>query len=302
MFKVTDEEGAAIFSVLFGDRLREAGIMGLLAKDTHTRFRRLAKAAKLPASVSKPVLSSIADSLRDQDLADGQLPDPVKSTLKLKRGEHCRLQTRVTVSKPVGSASAAGLKIGSEAVQADHTTRIPIPPSGLSPVGKGDLFVTDERLILRMGKKSVTTRLERVTGLALTTAGVLVCSSVAGGDRVYEMEDSGFFLSLVIALHDRQLPASRLGLDRAEKLLEMGAMGEQILEALNDRKRLLHYSKFCNDFGSMDSIFSQIKIAEQMIKTCRSAFTDILLESFLEGSGKKPKKSATKKARKGKKK
>ena len=89
VFKVSEEEGAAIFSVLFGDRLREAGTLGLLASDTPTRFRRLAKAAKLPAAVSKPVLSSIADSLRDQALADGQLPDPVKSTLKLKRGEHC---------------------------------------------------------------------------------------------------------------------------------------------------------------------------------------------------------------------
>ena len=293
VFKVTDEEGAAIFSVLFGDRLREAGIMGLLAKDTPTRFRRLAKAAKLPASVSKPVLSSIADSLRDQDLADGQLPEPVKSTLKLKRSEHCRFRSRVTVSKPLGSASAAGLKIGSEAVQADHTTRIPIPPSGLSPVGKGELFVTDERLILRMGKKSVTTRLERVTGLALTTAGVLVLSSVAGGDRIYQMEDSGFFLSLVVALHDRQLPASRLGPDRAEKLLEMGAMGEQILEAMQHRT-ILH--------SQFPDLKNQIKIADQMIKTCRSAFTDILLESYLEGSGKKPRKSATKKARKGKKK
>ena len=187
-------------------------------------------------------------------------------------------------------------------MQADHTTRIPIPPSGVSPVGRGDLFVTDERLILRSGKKSVTTRLERVTGLALTTAGVLVRSSVAGGDRIYQMEDPGCFLSLVTALHDRQVPASRLGPDRAEKLLEMGAMGEQILKALNDRKRLLHFSEFCNDFGSMDSIFSQIKIADQMIKTCRSVFTDILLESYMEGSGNKTRKSATKKLRKGKKK
>ncbi len=293
VFKVSEEEGAAIFSVLFGDRLHEAGTLGLLASDTPTRFRRLAKAAKLPAAVSKPVLSSIADSLRDQDLADGQLPEPVKSTLKLKRGEHCRLQTRVTVSKPVGSASGAGLKIGSEAAQTDPTSRIPIPPSGLSPVGKGELFVTDERLILRMGKKSLTTRLERVTGLALTTAGVLVRSSVAGGNRIYQMEDSGFFLSLVIVLHDRQLPASRLGPDRAKKLLEMGAMGEQILEAMQHRT-ILH--------SQFPDLKNQIKIADHMIKTCRSAFTDILLESYLEGSGNKPQKSATKKAGKGQKK
>ena len=140
--------------------IARANTLGLLASDTPTRFRRLANAAKLPAAVSKPVLSSIADSLRDQALADGQFPDPVKSTLKLKRGEHCRLRTKVTVSKPLGSFSTVCLKIGNEAVQADHTTRIPIPPSGVSPVGRGDLFVTDERLILRSGKKSVTTRLE----------------------------------------------------------------------------------------------------------------------------------------------
>lgn len=46
----------------------------------------------------------------------------------------------------------------------------------------------------------------------------------------------------------------------------------------------------------------QIKIADQMIKTCRSVFTDILLESYLEGTGKKPRKSATQKGRKEKKK
>ena len=293
VFKVSEEEGAAIFSVLFGDRLREAGTLGLLASDTPTRFRRLAKAAKLPTAVSKPVLSSIADSLRDQALADGQLPDPVQSTLKLKRGEHCRLRTKVTVSKPLGLARTSCLKIGKEAVQADHTTRIPIPPSGLSAVGRGDLFVTDERLILRSGKKSVTTRLERVTGLALTTAGVLVRSSVAGGDRIYQMEDPGCFLSLVTALHDRQVPASRLGPDRAEKLLEMGAIGEQILEAMQHRAILL---------TQFPDLKDQIKIADQMIKTCRSVFTDILLESFMEGSGNKPRKSATKKLRKGKKK
>lgn len=297
VFKVTEEEGAAIFSVLFGDRMREAGVLGLLAKDCATRFRRLAKSAKLPASQSKPILASIADSLCDQELAEGVLPEPVRSPLKLKRGEHCRYRSKVTVSTVAAEISSTILRIGGLALETDGFCSLELSKNCLVRVGKGELFLTDDRLVFRTGKKSVTTRLERVTGLKRTTAGILVRCSGTGDGRVYQVEDPDLFHALVVALHDRRVPESRLGPDRAVKLRDLGPVGEQILDACRYRDSLQPMLAQNSAWGeeAVSSILKQIESTDKLIENCRSVYTDTLLASYFDSLASKSSSKGKKK-------